>query len=96
MRVRIDEAGEDDAAAEVESARATGFAEAFDPAARADGGDASIVNEKRTIANDGKIVECAATTGRSSAKSEELGASGDQQIGCLVTFVDWRHATERY
>jgi len=44
MRVRINEAGEDDAATEIKFASAARLAEAFHAAARADGGDASVAN----------------------------------------------------
>lgn len=79
VSVRIDEAGQDDATQEIEFAGATGFGEAFDAAARAEGGDASFADQKRGVGDDGGIVELAAATRRGAAKREELGTVGEEQ-----------------
>lgn len=80
MRMRINEAGKNDASAEIEFARAARFAEVFNAAARADGGNAPIANQQRGIANDARIAERAATAWCSSAKSKKFGAPSDENI----------------
>jgi len=78
--MRINEAGKDNASAEIEFTRPAGFRKPFNAAARADGGDAPVANQQRAIANDAKIAECAATARRGSAQSKKFGASGDENI----------------
>lgn len=85
MGVRINEARKHDASAKIESTRAAGFAKAFNAAKRADGGDASIVNQQGAIANDSEIGESGPSARGRTAKGEEFGAAGDQQgfhCGC--------------
>lgn len=96
MRMRVNEAGENDAAAEVEFARATGFAQAFDATARTNSRDASLANEERAIANDTEIAERSATPRSRSAKSEKLGAAGDEDVCLPGTGGGFRHGCQRY
>lgn len=96
MRMRINEAGEDNTSAEIEFARVARVAEAFDAAARADGGDASVANQQCAIANDAKIAERTATAWCDSAKSKKFGASGDEDVFRLRRGGDFSHGCQRY
>jgi len=79
VRVRIDEAGNDDAAGEIEFADAAGFGQAFDAAARTDGGDVSVANEKRRVGDDLRISERTSPTRRGASKRKDLRAIGQEQ-----------------
>lgn len=94
--MRIDEAGDDDVVGEVEFAGAAGFAEAFDLAARADGGDASIANEERAIADDSGIAERPATARYGSAKSEKLSAARHESVLLPRLCESFVHGCQRY
>ena len=96
MRVRIDESGKDNAAPEIDFARAARFAEVFHAAARADGGDASVANQKRAIANDAQIAERVATARRGTAQSDKFGASGDEDVFRFRPGGDFSHGCQRY
>ena len=79
MRVRIDEAGNDDAASQIDFAGAAGFGQALDAATRTDGGDESIANQNRAVEDDVGPIEGFAAARRGSAKREDLGAICDEQ-----------------
>ena len=80
MRMRINEARQNDAPAEVKFTRVASFAEAFNAAARVDRGDASVANQQRTIANDAQIGERLSTARRGSPQSEKFSAASDENI----------------
>ena len=75
MRVRIDEAGKNHAAAEIQLLGAARFLQALDAAARADRRDAVAVDEQRAIANDAEfaraLVRGAGPHPRSVSSSEQ-------------------------
>lgn len=80
MRVRIDEAGNDNASSEIEFACAAGFGQPFDRSARANGGDATVANQKRAVGDDARVSKRAAAARRRTAKRENLRAIGEQLI----------------
>lgn len=97
MSVGIDEAGNYNAASEVEFSGATRFGEAFDAAARADGGDASVADEKSAVGDDAWFGEGATAARRGAAESKEFGAVGkEQEVLCAGArhFVLDVHGTE--
>lgn len=67
VRVRVDEAGKNDAAVQVEFARTARFGKAFDAAAWTDGGDVSIMDEKRPIQKDARVSKLPAPARRRAA-----------------------------
>ena len=85
MRMRINEAGENDASAQIEFTRPAGFRKIFNAAARADGGDASVAKQQCAIANDAEIAERTATARRGSTKSEKFGAANDEDVFSPMT-----------
>lgn len=96
MRMRIDETGKNNTSAEVEPARAVGFAEAFDAAARPNADDTPVANQQRAIANDAQIAKRAATARCRAAQSDQFGASGDEDVFRLRRERKFSHGCQRY
>lgn len=96
MRVRIDEPGKNNTSAEVEFTRAARFAEAFNAATRSDGGDTSVANQQRAIANDAEIAKREATARRRPSQSEKLRAASDEHISQLRGGREFSHGCQRY
>ena len=78
VSVGVDKAGEDDAATEIEFTGTGGFGEALNAAARANGGEASIADENRTIVDDAGGGEGGAAARRRATESENFGAIGNE------------------
>jgi hypothetical protein len=72
MRVRINEAGENDASAEIYFLGATRVAQAFDVFARPDGVNFALANQERAVADDFEITQFAAASRSGSAQGEKL------------------------
>ena len=75
MRVRIHEAGKDDASGEIEFFGAARGAELFDAAPRADGGNAIFAYEDGAVANDAEFAEGFAAAGNGSAQESAAASS---------------------
>ncbi len=81
VRVRIDEAGKNHAAAEIELFGAARLLQALDAAARADRRDAIAVDEQRAIANQAQFREGSSAARDGAAQREQLRAAGNQPVG---------------
>src|SRR5690348_5083315 len=80
VRMRIDEAGQENASAQVEFFGATSSAKPLDSSARPDGGDAVATDEDGPIANDFQVAQGGAATGNGTAQGEQLRAARNQQV----------------
>lgn len=98
MRVRVNEAGDDDAPSEIEFAGAAGFGDALDTTVRTDSCDASVANEDGAIAEDAWLGKSFAATRHGATKREDLRAIGEELIrgATGVGHFDWDvHGTEK-
>ena len=68
MRMRIDKAGQDDAAREIELFRTARFPRAFDVAARSYRHDAIVAYKKSAVSNNSQLAQRATAPRYSAAK----------------------------
>ncbi len=95
MCMRINKTGKNDLSAEVNFLCATRLRQAFDVAARANGGDAAIVYEECAILDNTRISERAATARRWSAERENLRAICEEQGISRASHLIRVHGTEK-
>ena len=81
MRVRIDEAWQNDASGEINLFGTARFAQFLDAAAWTDGRDAVFADQDCAVADDAEVAERFAAAGNGTAQSQQLRAAGDEQVG---------------
>ena len=87
VRVRVDKAGQDDAAVHVQLFGTASVRVLFDFLARPDGDDAVFVRQDRAVFKDAEVGESFAAARNGSAQRENLRCAGDEPVG---------HETRRY
>lgn len=96
MRVRIDESGKNDSAAEVEGFGVPSERLAFHSFSRADGGDAAAFDDQCAIADHSHLSEGAASARRRARESKKLRAAGDESRVGQARILEHRACLEAW